>query len=135
MFSGEISRGVSVEKQSSGKRHAVCKPCTARRSNRWYENNKAAHIQNVMIHKEQARLDAREFIWDYLSTHPCAVCRENDPIVLEFDHIRGKDSDVARLVADGVSIERIRKEISRCQVLCSNCHRRKTALERGWFRK
>lgn len=115
------------------KRHAVCKSCTARRSRGWYENNKDAHIQNVMFHKEQARQEARKYVWEYLSSHPCCICGESDPIVLDFDHVNGKDAAVSRLVADGVSIKRIEKEIIRCQVLCCNCHRRKTAKERGWF--
>ena len=118
-----------------GRRHAVCKPCMAERSSHWYEKNKDLDIQNVMLNKEYARLEARHFVLEYLRTHPCAICGENDAVVLEFDHIKEKNSDVARLVADGVSLERIQQEIDLCQVLCSNCHRRKTAHERGWFRQ
>ena len=117
-----------------GVRHAVCKTCTAKRSSNWYYENKDAHIQNVMVHKEEARIEARQFVWDYLSTHPCIDCGEGDPVVLEFDHVSGKDANVSRLVADGVSIARIQQEINLCVVRCSNCHRRKTANERGWFR-
>lgn len=117
-----------------GKRHAVCKPCTAVRSNAWYHRNKETHIQNVMFHKEAARQEAREYVWDYLSKHPCIDCGEADPVVLEFDHVNGKDATVASLIRDGVSTERIRQEIGLCVVRCANCHRRKTMEERGWFR-
>jgi len=116
------------------RRHAVCKPCTSNRSRNWYENNKASHKENVKAYKQDSRVTARQFVWDYLSSHPCIECGETDPIVLEFDHIMGKDQNVSTLVADGVSIKRLQKEISLCQVLCANCHRRKTAKERGWFR-
>jgi 5-methylcytosine-specific restriction endonuclease McrA len=61
-------------------------------------------------------------------------CGESDPVVLEFDHIKGKEEEIARLIADGASIQRFEKEMSRCQVLCANCHRRKTSKDRGWFR-
>lgn len=115
------------------RRHAVCKPCTAKRSNSWYYANKAAHIENVMLHKEESRGKARQFIWDYLLEHPCTDCGEGDPVVLEFDHVRGKNNEVSKLVADGASIQRLKLEISLCEVRCSNCHRRKTAKERGWF--
>ena len=37
------------------RKYAVCKSCTAGRSNKWYQENKDSHIQNVMYHKEQAR--------------------------------------------------------------------------------
>ena len=106
------------------RRHAVCKPCTAKRSNNWYYQNKDAHIENVMLHKRESRVLARQYVWDYLLAHPCVECGESDPVVLEFDHIRGKVADVSRLVANGATVQRIQKEIDRCQILCSNCHRR-----------
>jgi hypothetical protein len=118
-----------------GKRHTVCKTCTAARSNDWYQNNKDAHIHTVMFHKESARRDAREYVWDYLATHPCIHCGETDPVVLEFHHRHGKDKAISRMVADGLSIATIQTEINKCDVLCANCHRRVTAQNSGWFRK
>jgi hypothetical protein len=118
-----------------GKRHAVCKPCTAVRSNKWYYQNKEAHIQNVMVHKESARAEAREYVWDFLATHPCISCGETDPIVLEFHHRSGKEKEISRMVADGLSVATIQNEIDKCDVLCANCHRRLTSQNRGWFRK
>ena len=116
-----------------GIKHAVCKPCTASRSNKWYKRNKDSHIQNVMQNKRIDRQEARQFIWDYLSGHPCADCGENDPVVLEFDHINEKKENVSNLVANGASVQRLKLEIALCEVRCSNCHRRKTSRERGWF--
>ena len=118
-----------------GKRHAVCKECTAKRSNDWYQDNKSSHIQNVMENKKADRERARRFVADYLSTHPCVDCQESDPVVLEFDHVRGKIKAIAELVRDGVTLDRLQKEISLCEVRCRNCHARKTARERGFFRR
>lgn len=70
---------------------------------------------------------------NYLSEHPCVICGESDPAVLEFDHINGKEENISKLVTNAVSIARLQQEIDRCQVFCSNCHARKTAKERGWF--
>jgi hypothetical protein len=72
---------------SLGKRHAVCKECTAKRSNDWYLDNRDSHIQNVMENKRADRLRARRFVAGYLMTHPCVDCGEKDPVVLEFDHM------------------------------------------------
>jgi 6-phosphofructokinase len=76
----------------------------------------------------------REVIYAYLLEHPCVGCGESDPIVLEFDHIDRSDktSSVNRLLADKVGIKRLMAEIAKCQVLCANCHRRKTAVQMGW---
>jgi len=85
--------------------------------------------------KGQIVIQARKFIADYLATHPCVHCGESDPVVLEFDHIREKNRNIARLVADGATIKQIQKEIDLCQVLWRNCHARKTAKDRGFFRR
>ncbi len=117
-----------------GKRHAVCKTCTAKRSGDWYENNKERQIEYVRNNNRNYRENARQFIFEYLSTHPCVDCGETDPTVLEFDHVKGeKNSEVSRLIGRGASIDAIKNELSLCVVRCANCHRRKTAKEQGWF--
>ncbi len=67
----------------------------------------------------------------YLANHPCVDCGENDPLVLDFDHVRGeKVREVSQLVIHA-SWKRVEEEIEKCVVRCANCHRRKTALERN----
>ena len=73
-------------------------------------------------------------MYDYLATHPCEECGESDVRVLEFHHVGGKDMAVSAMVSGGYSIERITSEISKCTILCANCHRKITVEERGWFR-
>ena len=68
---------------------------------------------------------------EYLKTHPCVVCGENDPLVLEFDHLDNKKYNVSKM-RQSYNWETILKEISKCQVLCANCHKRKTAKQFNW---
>lgn len=71
----------------------------------------------------------------YLDEHPCVDCGESDPIVLDFDHIRGtKTASVSYLLGSSMSWDRVQKEIDKCVVRCANCHRKKTAKERGWIK-
>jgi hypothetical protein len=70
-------------------------------------------------------------------THPCIDCGESDPIVLEFDHREGekKLAAVSTLMTQmKASLKTIKAEIVKCDVRCANCHRRKTAKERGWYK-
>ncbi|KJL46451.1 hypothetical protein RS84_03085 [Microbacterium hydrocarbonoxydans] len=70
----------------------------------------------------------------YLRDHPCADCGEPDPVVLDFDHRPGvrKRFEIARAVnASTRAWSTILREIAKCDVVCANCHRRRTARRAG----
>jgi hypothetical protein len=94
----------------------------------------ARHIAQVVAAKRVRREKARAFVSGYLATHPCADCGAVDPDVLEFDHVQSKQADISRLVADAMPTRRIAAEIARCEVVCANCHRRRTAIRGDWAR-
>ncbi len=78
----------------------------------------------------------RLFIYEYLKEHSCVDCLESDPIVLEFDHVRGKKkAPISQLVAQCFALNTIKKEIEKCEVRCANCHRRKTSAQFFWYDK
>lgn len=54
----------------------------------------------------------------------CADCGERHPAVLQFHHLNSKDKtfNIADAAHNGISLERIKKEIEKCVVLCANCH-------------
>lgn len=85
--------------------------------------------------KRDRRDLARKFVYDYLLTHPCVICGEDNPAALEFDHIdpAKKRGAISRLVAAGVPLPLLSREFKNTQVLCCNCHRKKTAKEQGWY--
>jgi hypothetical protein len=117
-------------------RHAVCKDCTAQRSSQRYYSDPQLHIQKVNQSRGNYLDNNAQYVLDYLNQHPCVDCGESNPVLLEFDHRPGvhKVERVSQMVAGGYSLERIISEIEKCDVRCANCHRRKTAEERGWFR-
>jgi hypothetical protein len=55
--------------------------------------------------------------------------------VLEFHHTGGKLMDVNRLLAGGYSWPRMLEELSLGVILCANCHRRREARARGFWRE
>jgi len=90
-----------------------------------YERNKKAYREkeNLIVQRN------KRFVLKYLETHPCIDCGESDPIVLDFDHVRGvKIANVSRGVRDRWDIEKLKEEIFKCEVRCANCHRRITYI-------
>ncbi len=121
--------------QSANKRQSRCRECQKEMSDAWYAANKAKHATNVRRNQEKYVLRNQEFVLSYLKTHPCVDCGESDPVVLEFDHVRGaKLCAIAVLVCAPMSILVISREIEKCDVRCANCHRRKTAREGNHYR-
>jgi hypothetical protein len=91
------------------------------------------HMSQIKARRKRQREVARAFVVDYLRDHPCVDCGEADIIVLEFDHLRDKHRNVSYLIGVG-EIQRIQEEIEKCEVVCANCHRRRTASRGGWYR-
>lgn len=96
-------------------------------SKRSYEKNKAEVIAKNNARKRKAREDWRAF----KTTLACTQCGENHPECLDFHHVvRGKDNKkVHYLVRNGQYAAALR-EIEKCIVLCSNCHRKHHYEER-----
>jgi L-lysine 2,3-aminomutase len=56
----------------------------------------------------------------------CKDCGVKNHIVLDFDHLKDKKYNISRMIHDGFSWKAILKEIEKCEVVCSNCHRIRT---------
>ena len=98
-----------------------------------YRANKQLYIERarqrtmVIVHERAALLV------EYFRGHPCVDCGEDDPLVLEFDHIQEKAFSIAQGLRER-SWQSILDEIEKCEVVCANCHRRRTARRGGFAR-
>jgi 5-methylcytosine-specific restriction endonuclease McrA len=94
---------------------------------RWYEKNKARHIANVAKRKAEVKLRASEYLRGLKESTPCVDCGKQYPYyVMDFDHLRDKEYQVSLMVGQGYDIPAIQKEIAKCEIVCSNCHRIRT---------
>lgn len=112
-----------------------CRACTAIYDKKRYENNKrGSHDKRNAIRKKQ-RVICKKLVLSHLREHGCIDCGERDPIVLEFDHVRGtKTNNICHMIAQGRSVVALMDEINKCEVRCANCHKRKTAKEQNWWK-
>ena len=136
-----VCRGLKDEEEfnwrwkAQGRRWGACKACQRQQKNRYYATHRGEYKARKRVRTQTIRDSARQFVLDYLSIHPCVECGESDPMVLNSAHIRGRKSKaVSLMVSEGKPFDAIQAEIDKCQVLCANCHRRKTMKEKGWFK-
>lgn len=113
-----------------------CSECDVEKSLDCFSVNSSGLHGRYSICKDCRRERRRrnlDYVHKYLLDHPCVDCGESDPIVLDFDHVRGeKKENVSKRVR--VSLEAVILEIAKCEVRCANCHRRKTARQFGYYR-
>ena len=118
---------------SGGRPDTYCRPCRSAYGKEHYAANRQQYIDQAVSRKRARRRERAEFLIDYFSTHPCADCGESDPAVLEFDHIGEKRFDIGKGF-EAYAWDRVLQEIKACEVVCANCHRRRTALRAGSWR-
>lgn len=89
----------------------------------WYEKNKKLQAKRCLENRKRIK----EWLKEFKSTLKCIKCGENHPSCLDFHHrdSEEKEGDISGIVGrKGWGIEKILKEIEKCDVLCANCHRK-----------
>jgi hypothetical protein len=134
---GRCGRARPIEefswRQKGNKRHPYCKPCMAEYNRAHYLANRQAYIDRARI-RNQAIIEERvAYLIEYFDSHPCTDCGESDPVVLEFDHLGDKEFTISKGLRDR-NWDCVLDEIEKCDVVCANCHRRRTT-RRGGFRR
>jgi len=123
-FLGEFNRMT----RSPDGRQAQCREC----NRQYHYDHWDRHMAQIKQRNRRVTAENKQQMWDYLLEHPCVDCGESDPVVLEFDHLRDKWKNVTQLLR-GHSWETVMAEIEKCEVVCANCHRRRTCdRARGW---
>ena len=116
-----------------GLRQSWCRACERVYKTAWYVRHRQKHIDHVKVQRAATKVENRIRLLAYLAQHPCVDCGETNLVVLDFDHVRDKRWSVTYMVSAGFPWATIEQEIAKCQVRCANCHRIKTAKERGYY--
>jgi len=114
-----------------------CKACQKILPLAKFHKAKSPHRTHRVVCKDcaseqGARLVALKvsFIKEYKTNNPCVDCgKYYHYYAMDFDHVRGKKF---AQISDmwGCSIEKIKEEITKCDLVCATCHRLRT-----WKRK
>lgn len=114
---------------NGGRLRSQCKACVAERSRLWRLEHPgyATQYMREYIKKNyaqmKARMDAkRQEIAEWKRERGCTVCGETEPWVLDMHHLdpNEKESNPAQ----SATLKTFLKEVDKCVLLCSNCHRK-----------
>ena len=91
--------------------------------------NKQHYLKNKLYYKNKKikyYINNRKWLKEYKKSLYCFYCNENTPCCLDFHHLdkSKKEYSIALAIRAGWSIKRIKTEIEKCIVVCSNCHRK-----------
>lgn len=109
-----------------GRLQSRCKECQAYYHKIHYETNKQIYLEKSKRNNPKYKDQNKKFINQYKETKGCKFCGETCSICLDFHHKdpKQKESNISRMQNSSHSIKAIQKEISKCIVVCSNCHRK-----------
>ncbi len=139
----KVCRGCGQEKaieefnyrvKAKGLRQRYCRDCTRRQLKVHYQNNSTYYLRKARKRNNEVKKQNQERLRAYLTVHRCIDCGEADPVCLQFDHIRGRKIKSISAMVGTYEWARIEEEITKCEVRCANCHQRKTARQRGYYK-
>ena len=108
--------------RADGIRHPYCKECGKELTRSHYANNKRQDLDRNARSYPKRKAFVRE-----MKSRPCADCGVQYPFyVMDFDHREGESKTYELNHVDRMAMRVIAREIEKCDVVCSNCHRERT---------
>lgn len=112
--------------RAKGVRHSYCRDCGSVLTRNHYQQNKRQYFDK----NSRDYLKRREFVRQTKS-RPCFDCGVQYPYyVMDFDHRENEIKEFELNRIDRMTINALKREIAKCDVVCSNCHRERTHQRR-----
>ena len=97
-----------------------------REKNKEYQKKHYSQKKEYYIKKaKESKLRVRQEFENYKKNLKCEICGENHSATLDFHHKEPNKKEI--IISEAIwrwSWNSIKKEIDKCSVLCSNCHRK-----------
>lgn len=115
-------------------RQPACVSCSKTYSQEHYRANKSAYVEKAKKGDRRMRQRNRSAVREILERTGCSDCGEKNIRVLEFDHRNPEEKEINVAQAIGLwGLKRLQAEIAKCDVVCVNCHKRRThRLRKTW---
>ena len=91
--------------------------------NREYQKKHYQSKKQYYFNKAKERQDFIKLFIERIKRLSKCKCGESRHWILDFHHRENKEFDISKAASKGYSLEKIKKEIRKCDILCSNCHR------------
>lgn len=121
---GEIKPLTEFYKRKGAKdgHQYACKVCHLKNSKELYLNNKDKYNKRIYERRRRHSL----IVIGIKDESKCSKCPEDHVSCLEFHHRdpSKKEHSISNMLAQGRSLDKILEEIEKCEVLCSNCHKK-----------
>lgn len=86
----------------------------------WYHYNKESRNES----RQTTRSNKKSHMDSIKAERGCKHCTEDCPVALDFHHRNPDEKFRAVANMTDFSFDRIDEEISKCDVICANCHRK-----------
>ena len=108
----------------NGKEYSYCPDCQNKYTREHYAENKQYYVDKAIARKKKLY----EEVIIVNKNKLCADCGQRFPIVcMDFDHARGVKKFNISSSYYQFSMKKVQEEIAKCDVVCANCHRFRTA--------
>ncbi len=95
---------------------------------KWYENHKEIEMER----NKKRRYQQKKWLFEFKKKLKCEKCGFKNSYCLQFHHPKKdtKNDDISSMVHNGCSVKTLLREISKCEILCANCHLKEHANKR-----
>ena len=100
-----------------------CKVCSNNAAKKTYKINSSSRLKTDLRNKNR-----RKYMQGIINSIKegtfCSICNESDISCLDFHHLNSNIKEIAPTNLVNYGLESLIKELNKCIVLCSNCHRK-----------
>lgn len=115
------------DKSRKDGKQTICKECHRNYSKKHHKTNPENYHRLMKTRRDYFY----KFIYRFKRRQKCSKCGEKRWYLLEFHHTGDEEKEFGVATMHSRSIKRVKKEIRKCILLCSNCHQEHHYFEKN----